>query len=103
MPAYAWFWTEARHWRLRPVLRAALIATACVAGIASFLGRVAAYDDNAFARVQAYAATQIPPGAVVVADEAIGDLFSQPYCREQEACPAPASRGTHEQLNGAHW
>jgi 4-amino-4-deoxy-L-arabinose transferase-like glycosyltransferase len=87
VPVYAWFWTEARHWRLRPALRAALIATACAAGIASFLGRVAAYDDNAFAQVQAYAATQIPRGAVVVADEAIGDLISQPYCREQEAGP----------------
>jgi len=87
VPAYAWLWTEARHWRLRPALRAALIATACAAGIASFLGRVAAYDDNAFAQVQAYAATRIPRGAVVVADEAIGDLISQPYCREQEAGP----------------
>ena len=87
VPSYAWFWTEARHWRLRPMLRAALIATACVAGIASFFGRVAAYDDNAFAQVQAYAASQIPPGAVVVADEAIGDIISQPYCREQEAAP----------------
>jgi 4-amino-4-deoxy-L-arabinose transferase-like glycosyltransferase len=87
VPAYAWFWTEAGHWRLRPMVRAALIAVACVAGIASFFGRVAAYDDNVFAQAQAYAATQIPKGTVVVADEAIGDLISAPYCREQEADP----------------
>jgi 4-amino-4-deoxy-L-arabinose transferase-like glycosyltransferase len=87
VPAYAWFWTEAQRWRLRPALRAALIAIACAAGIASFLGRVAAHDDNVFAQAEAYAAARIPRGAVVVADEAIGDLISQPYCREQEASP----------------
>jgi hypothetical protein len=87
VPVYAWFWTEARHWRLRTTLRVALVAIACVAGIASFWGRIAGYDDNVFAQAQGYAATRIPQGTVVVADEAIGDLIAQPYCREQEADP----------------
>jgi hypothetical protein len=60
---------------------------ACAAGIASFCGRVVGYDDNVFAEVQQYAATSIPPHAVVIADEAIGDLISQPYCREQDTAP----------------
>jgi 4-amino-4-deoxy-L-arabinose transferase-like glycosyltransferase len=87
VPMYAWFWTEARHWRLRPRSRALLILVACVAGIASFSGRVVGYDDNVFADVQQYAATSLPPNVVVVADEAVGDLIKQPYCREQNATP----------------
>jgi len=87
VPMYAWFWTEAMNWRLRPRVLAALLTMACLAGIASFCGRVVGYDDNVFAHVQQYAATSIPPGAVVIADEAIGDLISQPYCREQDAAP----------------
>jgi 4-amino-4-deoxy-L-arabinose transferase-like glycosyltransferase len=87
VPMYAWFWTEARHWRLRPRSRVLLALVACVAGIASFSGRVVGYDDNVFADVQQYAATSLPPNVVVVADEAIGDLIKQPYCREQDATP----------------
>jgi hypothetical protein len=60
---------------------------AVVAGLASLYGRVGAHDDNVFAEVQQYAATSIPPNAVVVADEAVGDLITQPYCREEYAEP----------------
>jgi 4-amino-4-deoxy-L-arabinose transferase-like glycosyltransferase len=87
VPMYAWFWTETRNWRLRARGRTILLALACAAGIASFGGRIVGYDDNVFADVQQYAATSIPPHAVVIADEAIGDLIKQPYCREQEAVP----------------
>lgn len=87
VPMYAWFWTEARNWRLRARGRTILLVVACVAGIASFCGRVVGYDDNVFADVQQYAATSIPPHAVVIADEAVGDLISQPYCREQDTVP----------------
>ncbi len=93
VPMYAWFWTEASRWRVRPRIRATLLAVACVAGIASFCGRIVGYDDNVYAGVQQYAATSLPPNAVVIADEAIGDLISQPYCREQKAtaCAGVAS------------
>jgi len=87
VPMYAWFWTETRNWRLRPLSRNVLVGVACLAGIASFCGRVVGYDDNVFADVQQYAATSIPAHAVVIADEAIGDLISQPYCREQDTVP----------------
>ena len=87
VPAYAFFWTEARHrdWSRRTL--AVLTAAACLAGLLSFWGRVAAHDDNVFAQAQSYAARSIPGDAVVVADEAIGDLIAQPYCREQQADP----------------
>ncbi len=64
-----------------------LVGLACAAGIASFGGRIVSYDDNVFANVQQYAATSIPPYSVVIADEAIGDLIGQPYCREQDTVP----------------
>jgi hypothetical protein len=93
VPMYAWFWTEASRWRIRPRLPAMLLAVACVAGIASFCGRIVGYNDNVFADVQQYAATALPPHAVVIADESIGDLIGQPYCREQKAvaCAGVAS------------
>jgi 4-amino-4-deoxy-L-arabinose transferase-like glycosyltransferase len=87
VPMYAWFWTETRQWQLRRRGRAVLLAVACLAGIASFFGRVVGYDDNVFADVQHYAATSMPPNVVVIADEAVGDLIKQPYCREQDAVP----------------
>jgi 4-amino-4-deoxy-L-arabinose transferase-like glycosyltransferase len=93
VPMYAWFWTETRHWRLRRSGRTVLLAVACLAGIASFSGRVVGYDDNAFADVQQYAAASIPPNAVVIADESIGDLIKQPYCREQQAVPCAGAAG----------
>jgi 4-amino-4-deoxy-L-arabinose transferase-like glycosyltransferase len=89
VPMYAWFWTEASQWRWPwswDRLRA-LAAVAVVAGLLSFYGRVAAHADNPFADVQQYAATAIPANAVVVADEAVGDLIKQPYCREQNTAP----------------
>ena len=59
----------------------------CALPISSFCGRIVGYDDNVFADVQQYAATSIPPFAVVIADEAVGDLIGQPYCREQDTVP----------------
>src|SRR3984957_1458726 len=87
VPMYAWFWTETKNWRLPPLSRNVLVGVACLAGIASFCGRVVGYDDNVFADVQQYAAASIPSHADVIADEAIGDLISQPYCREQDTVP----------------
>ncbi|HEX2818677.1 MAG TPA: glycosyltransferase family 39 protein [Streptosporangiaceae bacterium] len=87
VPMYAFFWTEARRWDWDRRAVGALGVVACVAGLLSLWGRLGAYDDNVFAQVQRYAATSIPANAVVVADEAVGDLITQPYCREQQADP----------------
>lgn len=90
LPAYGFWWTETWWWqwlgwgRLK---RTVALTAACVLGVVSFWARVGANDDNVFADVQAYAASSIPSGAVIVADEAIGDLIAQPYCREQAADP----------------
>ncbi len=65
-----------------------LATLAIVAGLGSFWLRVVVSpSDDVFTETQQYAATRIPPNAVVLADEAIGDLIRQPYCREQAANP----------------
>jgi 4-amino-4-deoxy-L-arabinose transferase-like glycosyltransferase len=87
LPAYGFFWTEVYRWRWDVRALAGPAVAAMLAGLLSFWARVGANDDNAFAQVQRYAARSIPADAVVVADEAIGDLITQPYCREQEAGP----------------
>ena len=96
VPMYAYLWTEVWYWNrsLRVITVAAGIAV--LAGLGSFWLRVGTYDDNVFAEVQHYAATSIPRTAVVIADEAVGDLISQPYCREQDEravrCTRPPTR-----------
>jgi 4-amino-4-deoxy-L-arabinose transferase-like glycosyltransferase len=87
VPMYAFFWTEVKQWEWEWRTLAGISVAAALMGLLSFWGRVGAYDDNVFAQVQQYAATSIPPNAVVVADEAVGDLIKQPYCREQQADP----------------
>jgi 4-amino-4-deoxy-L-arabinose transferase-like glycosyltransferase len=93
LPMYAYLWTELWHWDRRRLTLAAVAGVAVLAGLASFTARIGGYDDNVFAQAQTYAATQIPPRAVVIADEAVGDLIPQPYCREQDtgACAHRAS------------
>jgi 4-amino-4-deoxy-L-arabinose transferase-like glycosyltransferase len=93
VPMYAYLWTELWHWNRRRLVLTAIAGVAVLAGLVSFTARIGGYDDNVFAQAQTYAATQIPPGAVVIADEAVGDLIQQPYCREQDtaACVSRAS------------
>jgi 4-amino-4-deoxy-L-arabinose transferase-like glycosyltransferase len=85
VPLYACFWSEARHWNWHRLARGSLVACAVLLGLGSFYLRTAARDDNVFAQVQQYAATSIPSNAVVVADETVGDVISQQYCREQDS------------------
>lgn len=87
VPLYAYFWSEASRWKWRPRVLGALAGCAVLLGFGSFYLRIVSYDDNVFAQVQQYAATSIPPNAVVLADETTGDTISQPYCREQLTKP----------------
>ena len=55
------------------------------AGVTSFWLSTNAQSVNPLQKVQQYAAAHIPIKAEVVADEQVGDLLHQPYCREQQA------------------
>jgi 4-amino-4-deoxy-L-arabinose transferase-like glycosyltransferase len=87
VPLYVYFWSEARRWKWNWRPLTALACCAVLLGLGSFYLRIVTHHDNVFAEVQQYAATSIPPNAVVLADETTGDLISQPYCREQQAKP----------------
>jgi hypothetical protein len=84
VPAYCFFWSEMWQWDRRAAVKYATAGLAVAAGLTSFWLRVPTQSDSAFADVQAYAATHIPPHAIVVTEEAIGDLIRQPYCRVEE-------------------
>lgn len=86
VPLYVLAWSRAARME-PPAKAAAAVAAALLASLASVTIRVAIPDDNVLASVQQYAAASIPAGAVVVADEQVGDEIAQPYCREQDAMP----------------
>jgi 4-amino-4-deoxy-L-arabinose transferase-like glycosyltransferase len=90
VPLYLLFWTTLSE-RLTPALRYAALGAACAAGISSWMLSTNGQQINPFQRTEQYAAGHLAPNAVVVADEQIGDLIRQPYCREQQAT-APCLR-----------
>ena len=85
LPLYLLCWTTVWNWERSTVVKMLLASLAVIAGVTSFSLSTTAQSDNVLAQVQAYAAEHIPPHAVVVADEMVGDLLRQPYCREQDA------------------
>jgi hypothetical protein len=93
VPMYCYIWSAV--WAApRPVrLKLAAAGVAVVLGVGSFWLRVPAQTGNPFREVQSYAAASIPPGAVVVTEEAIGDLIRQRWCRVEQpaACTRAAS------------
>jgi 4-amino-4-deoxy-L-arabinose transferase-like glycosyltransferase len=83
VPLYLLVWTEV--WNMRRPFRWWLAGAAAAVGIASFWLSTNAQSVNPLEKVQQYAAAHIPLKAEVVADEQVGDLLRQPYCREQQA------------------
>ncbi len=83
VPLYLLVWTEV--WNMRRPFRWWLAGAATIAGIASFWLSTNAQSVNPLEKVQQYATAHIPIKAEVVADEQVGDLLRQPYCREQQA------------------
>lgn len=87
LPLYSVWWTELWWWKRSSVMKFAAVLAAITLGLGSFWVRVGSKSDNVFEQVQQYAAVHIPANAVVIADESVGDLISQPYCQEQYATP----------------
>lgn len=87
VPLYLLWWTEVWQWQRTVALKLGLAAFAVGAGLLSFAISASAQNANPMAELQAYAQHHIPAHAVVIADEQVGDLLQQPYCREQQAGP----------------
>lgn len=90
VPMYCYIWSAVWAADRSARLKLAAVAVAVVLGVGSFWLRVPAQTGNPFREVQAYAASSIPPGAVVVTEEAIGDLIRQRWCRVEQ--PANCAR-----------
>jgi 4-amino-4-deoxy-L-arabinose transferase-like glycosyltransferase len=85
IPGYCYLWTELRNWRWPAALRTAIPIGAAVAGLASLVLALSAFQANPLEEVQGYAAAQIPQSAVVVTEESIGDLIQQRWCTVENA------------------
>jgi hypothetical protein len=93
VPMYCLWWSAVWQSSSSTRLKAAAVGLAVACGITSFWLRVPEQNGNPFRQAQAYAATSIPRSAVVVTEEAIGDLITQRWCRVEQpvACSGVAS------------
>jgi hypothetical protein len=71
--------THAPRWLWGGLILLPILALGCDLG-ASYL-RLATYNDNALLQVSNYAKYHIPLGDKVVADEPVGVMIPQPYCK----------------------
>jgi 4-amino-4-deoxy-L-arabinose transferase-like glycosyltransferase len=85
VPAYCFMWTELWNWDWLGIWRNVAPVAATVAGIASLLLALRAFQTNTLEQVQNYASTKIPAGAIVVTEETIGDLIPQRWCAVEAA------------------
>jgi 4-amino-4-deoxy-L-arabinose transferase-like glycosyltransferase len=87
IPAYCFLWTEVARWNLSLRWKAVAVAVAAVASAGCFLLTIPVYSYNTLAKTEQYAATRIPPNAIVVTEQSIGDLIDQPWCTVEYAAP----------------
>lgn len=93
VPAYCFLWTEVIKWDWRAGWKAGVVGAATLAGLGSFALAVPTLSVNTLAEVQRYAATHIPRTSLVVTEQSIGDLITQPWCKVEYAEPCQASAG----------
>src|SRR5258708_14847474 len=86
VPLYLLFWRTLMDNR-RAWLKYACVTVAVAAGLVSYRLSTDRQQVNPYARVAQFTAAHVPSGAVMIADEQIGDLLTQPFCREQVAVP----------------
>jgi 4-amino-4-deoxy-L-arabinose transferase-like glycosyltransferase len=87
VPAYCFLWTEVARLDWRTAWKGATAGAAALAGAASLLLALQAFSANTLAQTQHYAAAHIPANSIVVTEQNIGDLISQPWCTVEYAVP----------------
>ena len=81
--------SESPHSRLIRIGLVSLLALGLCADFASFYFRIVAHNDNALAQVASYAQLHIPRNATVLADEPVGVMIPQHYCKLESAATCP--------------
>jgi 4-amino-4-deoxy-L-arabinose transferase-like glycosyltransferase len=87
IPGYCYLWTEVAAGTWPAAIRAGLPVAAALAGLASLLLVLPAFEPNPLEQVQQYAAARIPATSIVVTEESIGDLIAQRWCTVESAAP----------------
>jgi 4-amino-4-deoxy-L-arabinose transferase-like glycosyltransferase len=93
VPSYCFLWSEVARWDWSSAWKNLAMGQAATLGIGSFLLTIPAFTGNSLASTQHYAATQIPSSAIVVTEQAVGDLIQQRWCTVEKAtaCDRSAS------------
>ncbi len=87
IPAYCYLWTEVARSDTSSLRKAVAAGLAVVASVGCFVLTIPAYSYNTLALTQQYAAAHLPANAIVVTEQSIGDLISQPWCTVEYAAP----------------
>jgi putative flippase GtrA/glycosyltransferase involved in cell wall biosynthesis len=87
--ASGWLAARPRHPRLLRIGLIALLAFAIAADLGAFYLRIVDQNDNALLQVATYVTANVPAGDTVLADEPVGVMIPQPYCKLESAGTCP--------------
>ncbi|HEU4785487.1 MAG TPA: glycosyltransferase [Ktedonobacterales bacterium] len=87
--ATSWLAARPRHPRLLRIGLIWLIAFAIAADLGAFYLRIVDQNDNALLQVATYVTANIPASDTVLADEPVGVMIPQPYCKLESAGTCP--------------
>jgi putative flippase GtrA/glycosyltransferase involved in cell wall biosynthesis len=87
--ASGWLAARPRHPRLLRIGLIALLAFAIAADLGAFYLRIVDQNDNALLQVATYVTANVPASDTVLADEPVGVMIPQPYCKLESASTCP--------------
>lgn len=87
--ASGWLAARSRHPRLLRIGLLALLAFAVAADLGAFYLRIVNQNDNALLQVATYVTANVPASDTVLADEPVGVMIPQPYCKLESAGTCP--------------
>jgi hypothetical protein len=87
--ASGWLAAGPRHPRLLRIGLIALLALAVAFDLGAFYLRIVNQSDNALLQVANYVTANVPASDTVLADEPVGVMIPQPYCKLESASTCP--------------